>query len=290
MRWTFLNGNAVSGQDATTTLPSGALCTLAAVLVLNHDHPVPRERLDDILWDGRRPERARDRLNTMLWRLRKLVKASGGDRDSFINQRDYLMYRCNGKVDSDTLTLTQLARKLARGRIKDSAMADDCLACIQSCHTEFLPFASDHWSIITRESLRSCLLTTIEALIVYMRDQGRWGRVTELAERMLIVDPTLEIGHQQLIEMHCKRNDFGSAMRHYDILTKLLKDDLDTTPTPETASAIDALLIARSQGKAVPQPSRRPALTVRPTLQSVEAALEYIDAARDHLLSRSRQN
>lgn len=288
MLWTFLDGNAVTGPKGPVALPSGALCTLAAVLVLNHDHPVPRDRLDDILWDNARPERARDRVNTMLWRLRKLVDKAGGDRGCFVNQPDYLMYRCSGEVSSDALTVTLMARKLARGRITDAQMAGECMDCVQACHTDFLPFAGDHWSIITRESLRSGLLMTIEALIAYMRQEGRWGRVSELAERMLAVDPTLESAHQQLIEMHGARKDFGSAMRHYKVLAKVLKDNLDTSPAPETATAIDALRIAGSREGGAAQPGRRPALTMRPTIQSVEAALDHIDAARERLLGRPR--
>jgi hypothetical protein len=95
--------------------------------------------------------------------------------------------------------------------------------------------------------------------------------------------------------MHGRRHDFRSAMRHYDILRKVLKDSLDVSPAPETAAAIDALRIARSAkenaggGKtpATGPAERRPALTVRPSLSSVETALDHIDAARDQLLGRS---
>ncbi len=296
MRWVFLDGNTVTGKKSTIALPSGCLCTLSAVLVLNHDHPVQRDRIDDILWEGERPERARDRLNTMLWRLRKLVKTAGGNPDCFENHREYLIYRNDGNVESDALTISKLTRRLVHGKIVSAEMAEECLSCIQSCHTDFLPFAADHWSIVTRESLRSGLLMLIEAVIAYMRDEGRWGRVAELAERMLALDPTLEIGHPQLIDMHGRRQDYGSALRHYDILRKVLKDSLDVAPAPETAAAIDALRIARSKqdtvsGNGKPQSTaiapRRAALTIRPSIRSVETALDHIDAARDQLLGRS---
>ncbi|UCH74045.1 MAG: hypothetical protein JSU82_17290 [Rhodospirillales bacterium] len=299
MRWVFLDGNTVSGRTSTVKVPSGCLCTLSAVLVLNHDHPVQRDRIDDILWDGDPPESARDRLNTMLWRLRKLVKTAGGNPNCFENHREYLLYRSDGNLESDALTLSKLTRRLDLGKMISAEMAEECLSCIQSCHSDFLPSAADHWSIVTRESLRSGLLMMIEAVIAYMRDKGRWGRVAELAERMLALDPTLEIGHQQLIDMHGRRQDFGSAKRHYDTLRKVLKESLDVAPAPETAAAIDALRIARSKqqtssgnGKprSVERRPHRPALTVRPSIRSVESALDHIDAARDWLLGHSRDH
>lgn len=292
MHWVFLDGCSVSGPKGTADLPHGGLCTLSAILVLNHGHPVPRERLEEILWEGARPDRARDRLNTMLWRLRKIVTSVGGRADAIQNKRDFLIYAAataSAVPKSDLAEIGRLTRRVTRDGITSPEEAEQCLARVQACHTDFLPHAGDHWSMITRESLRSGLLMIIEALIGYMRDQGRWGRVTELAERMLALDPTLELGHRQLIEMHGQRRDLRSAQRHYDVMEKVLRDSLDVDPAPETAAAIDALRIARRQdppdarADGPPRSSVRPIPTRRPTLQSVQQALDHLDAARDTL-------
>ena len=289
MQWVFLNGSHLTGPAGTVALPSGTLCTLAAVLVLNHGTAVQRDRLDDILWDGVRPERARDRLNTMLWRLRRLVKSVGGSPDSFANRRDFLMYRAPRPPESDVAEVSRLARTILRDGLRTAKEVEECLACVGACHTDFLPHAADHWSIVTRESLRSGLLMIVEALIAHMRERGRWGRVAELVERMLSIDPTIEICHRQLIDMHGARRDMSSAVRHYSVLRKVLRDSLDVDPAPETAAAIDALRIARrtdpepgsgGDGRARP----RTLVTRRPSLQSVQGALGDLEAARDKLL------
>lgn len=277
MKWTFLDGCRLSGSEASITIPSGALCTLAALLVLNRSRPVPRARIEDILWEGARPDNARDRINTMLWRLRKLIKKVGGDKKVIQNHRDYILYD-DQDTESDVLEIGRLSRIVMREGISSRADEEICAACIQSCHTEFLPHATDHWSMITRESLRSGVIMITEALISNMRERGRWGRVTELAEKMLALDATLEIGHRQLIERHSARNDMQGALRHYDVMEKVLKDDLDIAPEPEIASAIDALKIARHR------PERQaPFLVRRPSLESAQQALEYIIQARDSL-------
>lgn len=284
MRWVFLDGCYVRGPSGSERLPAGGLCTLSAILVLNHGHPVPRERIEDILWEDARPDRARDRLNTMLWRLRKILRAVGGKPEAIENARDYLMYRDGTDCASDLGEITRLARKVMHDGISDTALAEECMSCIQGCHTEFLPHASDHWSMITRESLRSGLLMILEALVRFMRAQSRWGRVTELAERMLALDPTLETAHWQLIDMHGQRDDLRAARRHYDVMEKVLRDGLDTDPDPETAAAIDALKISRraspTSGEA---PRRGKALIRRPTLEAAQSALDHIEAARDRL-------
>jgi DNA-binding SARP family transcriptional activator len=294
MYWIFLDGNVLRGPTATVAIPSGMLCTLAAVLVMNHDRPVPRDRLGEILWDGETPDRSRDRINTMLWRLRRMVTDAGGARDCFVNHHDYLMYRPGKATESDVLTVSALARRLMQGGIDGPEMVEECLACVDACQTDFLPFASDHWSILTRESLRSGLLMALEALMSHMRAQGRWGRVSELAERILVLDPTLEVGHRQLIDLHGERQDYKSALRHYKVLERVLRDSVGEPPAPETAAAIDALRIARSQvrssGADMSGPMPAPFLRHAPSIRAVEVALHHLDVARDSLTGRTQRS
>jgi DNA-binding SARP family transcriptional activator len=294
MYWIFLDGNVLRGPKATVVIPSGMLCTLAAVLVMNHDRPVPRDRLGEILWDGEIPDRSRDRINTMLWRLRRMVTDAGGVRDCFVNHHDYLMYRPGQAAESDVLTVSVLARRLLQGGIDSPQMVEECLACVDACHTDFLPFASDHWSILTRESLRSGLLMALEALLSYMRAQGRWGRVSELAERILVLDPTLEVGHRQLIDLHGQRQDYKAALRHYKVLEHVLRDSVGELPAPETAAAIDALRIARSHGRPagteMAGPMSAPVLRQAPSIRAVEVAIHHLDVARDSLTGRSHRS
>jgi DNA-binding SARP family transcriptional activator len=204
------------------------------------------------------------------------------------------MYRPGQAAESDVLTVSVLARRLLQGGIDSPQMVEECLACVDACHTDFLPFASDHWSILTRESLRSGLLMALEALLSYMRAQGRWGRVSELAERILVLDPTLEVGHRQLIDLHGQRRDYKAALRHYKVLEHVLRDSVGELPAPETAAAIDALRIARSHGRPagteMAGPMSAPVLRQAPSIRAVEVALHHLDVARDSLTGRSHRS
>ncbi|MFK7938535.1 MAG: BTAD domain-containing putative transcriptional regulator [Roseovarius sp.] len=307
MQWTFLDGTFVSGPKAKIPIPSGRLSALAAVLVLNHGRAVERDRIAEILWEGEHPENARDRLNTMLWRLRTLMRKAGGKGKSLINKRAYLIYQPETAFGSDIVNISQTARHVmshgatgATGTTDATSATADAqvqhlLDCVGDCNMDFLPGAQDHWSIVTRESLRSGLLVILEALLVHMREQGRWGRVSEVAQKMLTLDPALESGHRQMIELHSRRHDVGSAERQYSVLQRVLRDRLDVAPAPETAAAIDALKINRSEqanpaqntGQSTGQSTGRPrrqALLSRPSFSAVESALDHLDAARDKLM------
>lgn len=291
LHWIFLNGCSVSGPHGRANLPSGILCTLTAVLVLNRGRPVPRDRVVDILWEGKHPENARGRVNTMLWRVREIVKKVGGDKRAFENRPDFLAYN-DAEGRSDLAEIGELARIVMREGITSQEMSQRCMNCVEFCHTEFLPQANDHWSMITRESLRSGLLTIMESLVQYLRKQNRWGRITELAERMLTLDPTLELGHRHLIDLHSARKDFDAAKRHSEVLQKVMQREFDLDPEPETAAAIEALKISRhgsgagrDQGKRPDNPGRSSSVILRrPSLSSAQKALDFLDAARDSLI------
>lgn len=283
MQWTFLDGTFVSGPEAKIPIPNGRLSALAAVLVLHHNRPVDRDRIADILWEGDHPDNARDRLNTMLWRLRTLMRKAGGTGTSLLNKRAYLIYEAEPEFAADIVQVSERARQVMSGRATSEADMQALLASVGHCNMDFLPGAQDHWSIVTRESLRSGLLVILEALLVHLRAQGRWGRVSEVAQKMLMLDPTLESGHRQMIELHGRRHDVRAAERQYEVLQRVLKDRLDVAPAPETAAAIDALKIARDTPDAPKQAKRRVLLT-RPSFKAVESALDHLDAAREKLL------
>lgn len=283
MQWTFLDGTFVSGPEAKIPIPNGRLSALAAVLVLHHNRPVDRDRVTDILWEGDHPENVRDRLNTMLWRLRTLIRKAGGKGKLLVNKRAYLIYQADATFSADIVQVSDSARQVMSGRATTEADMQALLSSVGQCNMDFLPGAQDHWSIVTRESLRSGLLVILEALLVYLRAQGRWGRVSEVAQQMLTLDPTLESGHRQLIELHSRRQDVGAAERQYEVLQRVLKDRLDVAPAPETAAAIEALKINRDKTGSSPKAKRR-ALLTRPTFEAVESALDHLDAAREKLL------
>jgi len=281
LRWVFLDGCRITNGATAVALPSGRVAVLAGVLLLNHGHPVPKDRLREILWPDETCDNARARISTTVWRLRKQIEKAGGASDAIRVDRDFVTYACK-KTKSDAQDLGRMAHLVSRR--KEPGLADDLRehmeACIAQYHSDFLPQADDHWTLLTREALRSSVLLLIEALIEDMRQRGRWGRVTELASRMLKIDPSLERGYQQLIDLHGARNDLAAAERQYDLCSRVLKDTLDVTPAPETAAAISALKIARRQAPTASGRSARSPLLQAPSLERVEEALDHLETAR----------
>jgi predicted ATPase/DNA-binding SARP family transcriptional activator len=69
--------------------------------------------------------------------------------------------------------------------------------------------------------------------------QGRERRFTDAAEtfaRLIAHDPLLEAAHRGLMRCHAALGNRGRALQQYDDLVRLLHDQLDARPAPETVA------------------------------------------------------
>jgi DNA-binding SARP family transcriptional activator len=84
MRFAVLGPLEVSQSDGPLPLGGRKQRTLLAMLLLNANHVVSRDRLSDALWPERLPPSASESLDTYVYRLRRLLgrdrlsRAAGG--------------------------------------------------------------------------------------------------------------------------------------------------------------------------------------------------------------------
>ena len=90
---------------------------LLALLLLNANEPVPRDRLIDELWGGEPPETASTAIQIHVSQLRKVL-GPGRDRDQ---PPGYLIRTRNGDVDLERFEQTVAEARTATGRAGDTA-------------------------------------------------------------------------------------------------------------------------------------------------------------------------
>lgn len=107
-------------------------------------------------------------------------------------------------------------------RIAEGAGMQDLLGCAGQRNTGFLPGAQDHRSIVTRIPARGP------------------------CERSGAEDARAGSRAPPDIDFRIRRRNVGSAERQYSVPQRVLRDRLDVSPMPETATAIDALKANRA--------------------------------------------
>lgn len=199
---------------------------LLAFLALS-GRPAPRARLADLLWSDRAEEQAKSSLRQAIFELRHL----GDEQASLISL---------GR-DEISLNTRLLATDLAR--IKDAASTDD-IEQLEALLTESdsglltdldgLDPEFDAWLQVERAHGPARALTA--AVAAAERCLGERGPTAAQAiiSQVQRIDPCNEEATRLALRIDHEIGDSGALHRHYELLTRRLREDYDAAPSRET--------------------------------------------------------
>lgn len=208
---------------------------LAAYLALARDRRVHREQVLEALWPDAPPGSAQNRLHKAAHFLRRAT----GDADAVVLSGGTVALFPHRQVDVDSAELARLVRAGVDGGDPDAVHR-----AIALYRGDLLPFDVDEdWALLPRQHLR---LRFREAL----RAAGEFARLVE-------VDPTDEDGHVGLMRRMLLDGDRGGVIRQFELLTRVLDDELGVGPSAEARALRDRA--ARPHGpRGTPETSPRP--------------------------------
>ncbi len=193
---------------------------LLAFLALRR-RPVPRRTVAAALWADADDQAAAGRLRSTLWRLpspdgAKLVTALGGG----IALRD------------DVAVDIHLAEDDARvGELDVAQLTGDMLADWE-----------DSWVVVERERFRQLRLHRLEQLSDRARASGSFARALEAALAAVAAEPLRESAHRRVMQAHLAEDNPAEALRQYDLIRRLLRDQLGLSPSVATRAVVAPLL------------------------------------------------
>ncbi len=205
---------------------------LLAYLARRPQAPVPRDTLCGLLWADGGEDQARASLRTALSALRKSLGPASGvlasDATSVglaidlmhIDATEFLSAaRAMGSPES-----LRRAARLYRG---------DFLEGLNGVSPEF-----DRWAEAERGALRSQFMSVLLRLVDALDEAGETEEAIATAQRLLAEDPLQEHVHRRLIRAYCGQRRYDAALKQYDRLCELLRQELGVTPEPPTVELI----------------------------------------------------
>ena len=231
---------------------------MLAVLALSPGLTMNRERLAGLLWGDRQDEQARSSLRQSLALMRKDL---GMMADAVVFAKDDVVGLRSAGIVIDVAELIQLEKSDDLANIRRAA---------DICRGELLEDyggrdeSLENWLSFERARLRQVVIRVFERLAQI--ESG--PEALAAAHRLVGLDPLRETSHRRLMETLSGRGDRGLALRQYEELKKLLKDELGIDPAPETR-ALAERLAAEDKSAAFPSvvPARpQPKADMRPTL------------------------
>jgi len=254
-----LLGLEIDGRDVASTLAGGQAGLLVCYLLASRERAADRDELVDLLWPRRAPKDPGAALRPLLSRLRRALAPAtleGRERLRLILPEPvWIDVEAAARAVEDARAAVQEARwSVARGRAE---------AAVELLRPGLLPAQDGEWLQAARWEHEELMLEALESVAQSGLALGRPGAAAaERASRELIARSKFrETGYRFLIEALAARGNVAEALRVYERLRVLLRDELGVAPAAE----LQALHLRLLSGEgAEPEPVSSSAVDARP--------------------------
>jgi ATP/maltotriose-dependent transcriptional regulator MalT/DNA-binding SARP family transcriptional activator len=264
---------------------------LLAYLSLSPQNPT-RETLASLFWPDHDQQHALSSLRRNLYSLAKSVPPGliEADREKIgLRREDWLHIDVEG-----------FRGHLAFGKEHSHPANRVCLDCLSSLEKAVAVYKGDflegfnlkdcpgfdEWQLYQRESLRSEYSGALEKLAAHHQDQKEWEKAIAYARRWVALDCFNESAQRMLIGLYSKSGQRSMALRQYDILFDLLKNEFDQVPEAETNTLYQSLLSVEAYVQAENGPTLSSAIYQRP--EPLIKTKLYIPQLREERVARPR--
>jgi DNA-binding SARP family transcriptional activator/tetratricopeptide (TPR) repeat protein len=238
----------IHGRDVATELPDGQPTSVLCYLAASPHRAADRDELIAVLWPERPPREPSAALRPILSRLRRVLAPAGLEG----RERLRLVLPEPVWLDLDEATGQLEAARDAGRRGLWEEVRGHSQSALDLLTPGLLPGLEGEWLEPRRRELEDLLLETLEwqaraGLAAEAPDLG----VAERAGRELISrSPYREMGYRFLIESLAAGGNVAEALRVYEDLRLLLREELGTAPAAELQALHGRLLAGESIGPA----------------------------------------
>jgi pentatricopeptide repeat protein len=215
--------------------PKGRL--LLARLVLGRDEPLGRDELIETVWPDTPPTFPDRAFSTLLTRLRAALGPGVLQGRSELT----LALGTGTRVDWDAAEAALEAAEAASGSDPVAALeaAEEGLA---TTRRTFLPGLSTPWVEERRRELTAMHASLLEVAAAAALRLGQAKLGERRARELIASEPYRESAYAMLMRAHAASGNVAEAMRVYDDLRRLLRDELGLIPSRSVTSLAEALL------------------------------------------------
>ncbi len=230
---------AIVDGETVTSFETKQTALLLARLSLPIGRAWSREELVELIWPEEDPELSRPRLRQALATLRQKLRSSEGDANAYI-QADRVTVQLNSKnVSTDVMGFEQ--------HIHDAKKTDtpnrriELRRAVDLYAGHLLQGFYEDWILAERDRLKEEFTRALLSLEQLHEDIGDIPDAIFYARRGKDVDPNREDFYRALMRLFKKEGRIGDGIRTYEELERMLRKDLDVSPSEESRKLYDKL-------------------------------------------------
>ena len=217
---------------------------LLAYLTVNRDRACPRTELIDVLWPEAPPAAADAALSALLSKLRRTLgdgradRALGGPADACGRGLGRRRAGSRGRAAGPRRRCTTATGARPRAAAREALAAGDRGA--------FLPDCDGPWLHEQRGALDGLRVRALEVLAEASLRAGAPAEAADAARAAVTAAPFRESAHVLLMEAHAAAGNPAEALRAFDDLRRLLREELGTAPGPAAMALHERVLHGRA--------------------------------------------
>ena len=272
----------IDGVNVEEGLPP-TVQDLLAYLLLHRRRTHSREVLANLLWGGYPQERARNCLNTAIWRLRRILEPEG------TSQGTYLMSTSTGEVSFNAagdfwLDVAAFEETLDRDLLSlaknaTSFHVEALTQAVKLYIGDLLEGRYSDWVLFERERLRIGYLDALYHLMCYFYVTNNFAQTLAYGRQILNSDPLREDVHRQVMRAYMKNGQRALAVKQYNHCRDMLAAELGIAPMLETQELLKQIL---ETGSTPAEASAQDAMKLQ-SLAQLHLAMESVETARKNI-------
>jgi DNA-binding SARP family transcriptional activator len=244
---------AVRGAQVVTRFRTRKTGELLAYLSCYRRRMHPRELLIDLLWPEHDLDTGRRTLSVALSALRQQLDApdpetavpggdaaASADADSVFVADRFSVGVNPARITTDVAEFEAALQAAAAAR--DAGERARWLAgAVELYGGALLPGYYADWLFPEQQRLEEIFFQTLRQLIAHHEQTGEFDAALRCALRATTADPLREEAHQEVMRLYASAGQPSAALRHYRDLERLLREQMDATPSDATRALADEI-------------------------------------------------
>lgn len=198
--------------------------------------PVSRDELVAVIWGEEAPAELDSALSSILSKLRATLKRAALATAAIDVRAGTIALRLPADIRID---IEEAANAIdeAEGALRQGALKHawgQANVAVAVSRRPFLANEEAAWIEARRQKLRTLLSRGLHVLATISASNGEPALAVQYASEIVDLEPFRETGYQQLMRLHAQFGNRGEALRVFARCRELLRDELGTSPSPET--------------------------------------------------------
>ena len=222
------------GQRTITRFRTQKTAAVLAYLALHRERPQPRELLRDLIWPDDTIEASSNALRVALNSLRKQLEPPGTPYGGVLLADRNNVQLSAVACDTDVAQFGEYLRQAKIAQGDSGRMVEALRAAAGLYQGDLLPGFFADWALTERERLTQACLGALNDLCRLLLDSHDYPGAQEQAQRAIQIAPYGEEAWRSLMRATALGSDAAGARGQYERLTRLLRTELDSSPSSET--------------------------------------------------------